>query len=130
MRSGGIRYVVVGLVVLIVAAYIVSIMMYAQGDAVRRLDGITPVVSADEPSATINVEEIQSNYSVLAVNLQANRYRHATEVSLTAKCGDATRWGSAASTSLLLTGLGLRRPRTTSNAYGRGDRGGQDRDHG
>lgn len=72
MRSGGIRYVVVGLVVLIVAAYIVSIMMYAQGDAVRRLDGITPVVSADEPSATINVEEIQSNYSVLAVNLAFN----------------------------------------------------------
>lgn len=46
--------------------------------------------------------------------MQANRYRAATGVSLTAKWGDAGRWGSAASTSLLLTGPGLRHLRKTA----------------
>lgn len=72
MRSGGMRYVVVALVVLIIAAYVGSLTMYAQGDAVRRLEDVTPAASGDEPSATINVEEIQSNNSVLAVNLAFN----------------------------------------------------------
>lgn len=72
MRSGGMKYTVVGLVALIIAAYVGSIMMYAQGDAVRRLEDVTPVASGDEPSATFNVEEIQSNNSVLAVNLAFN----------------------------------------------------------
>jgi len=72
MRSGGIRFGVVGLVVLVLAAYVASVTLYAQGDAVRRLEDITPAASGDEPSATINVEELQSNNSALAVNLAFN----------------------------------------------------------
>lgn len=72
MRSGGIRFGVVGVVVLVLAVYAGSILTYAQSDTVRRLDGSTPVVSSDQPSATINVEEMQSNNSVLAVNLAFN----------------------------------------------------------
>jgi hypothetical protein len=72
MRSGGKRYGIVGLVLLVIAAYVGSVMMYAQSDTGRRLDVATPVVSGDKPSATINVEEFQSNNSVLSVNLAFN----------------------------------------------------------
>jgi len=72
MRSGGIRFGVVGLVVIALAAYVASVTLYAQGDAVRRLEDITPAASGDEPSATINVEELQSNNSALAINLAFN----------------------------------------------------------
>lgn len=72
MRSPGVRYGVVGLVVLILAAYAVSVVMYAQSSISRRLDETAQPVSGDKPSATINVEDIQSNNSVLAVNLAFN----------------------------------------------------------
>lgn len=72
MRSGGIRYGIVGIVALILAAYVGTVMVYAQSDTVRRVDDATPAVSGDKPSATINVEDIQSNNSVLAVNLAFN----------------------------------------------------------
>lgn len=72
MRSGGMRYGIVGIVALIVAAYVGTVMVYAQSDTVRRVDDAAPAVSGDKPSATINVEDIQSNNSVLAVNLAFN----------------------------------------------------------
>lgn len=72
MRSAGMRFGVIGLVVLILAGYVGSVLLYAQSATSRRLDGTTSIVNADEPSATINVEDIQSNNSVLAVNLAFN----------------------------------------------------------
>lgn len=72
MRSAGTKYGVVGLIVLILAAYVVAVAMYAQSGTGRRLDVATAAADGDRPSATINVEDIQSNYSVLAVNLAFN----------------------------------------------------------
>ncbi|OBH44665.1 DUF4436 domain-containing protein [Mycobacterium mantenii] len=72
MRSAGTKYGVVGLVVLILAAYVVAVGMYAQSGTGRRLDATAATPDGDKPSATINVEDIQSNNSVLAVNLAFN----------------------------------------------------------
>lgn len=72
MRSAGMRYGVVGLVVLVLAAYIGSVVLYAQSGTGRRIDEANPTMDGDRPSATINVEDIQSNNSVLAVNLAFN----------------------------------------------------------
>lgn len=72
MRSAGTKYGVVGLVILILAAYAVAVAMYAQSGTGRRLDVATATADGDKPSATINVEDIQSNNSVLAVNLAFN----------------------------------------------------------
>ncbi len=72
MRSAGTKYGVVGLVVFSIAAYVVSVGMYAQTNTTRRLDEAPTTVSGDQPSATINVEDMQSNNSVLAVNLAFN----------------------------------------------------------
>jgi hypothetical protein len=72
MRSAGTKYGVVGLIVLILAAYVVAVAMYAQSGTGRRLDVAAATVDGDKPSATINVEDIQSNYSVLSVNLAFN----------------------------------------------------------
>ncbi|OBH59804.1 DUF4436 domain-containing protein [Mycobacterium sp. E2479] len=72
MRAAGTKYGAVGLVVLILAAYVVAVAMYAQSGTGRRLDVAAPTVEGDKPSATVNVEDIQSNNSVLAVNLAFN----------------------------------------------------------
>ncbi|TXA39419.1 DUF4436 domain-containing protein [Mycobacterium tuberculosis variant bovis] len=61
MRSAGMRYGVVGLVVLVLAAYIGSVVLYAQSGTGRRIDEANPTMDGDRPSATINVEDIQSN---------------------------------------------------------------------
>ncbi|HEX5252289.1 MAG TPA: DUF4436 domain-containing protein [Mycobacterium sp.] len=72
MRSAGMKYGVVGLIVLTLAAYAVAVAMYAQSGTGRHLDVTAPAVDGDKPSATINVEDIQSNNSVLAINLAFN----------------------------------------------------------
>ena len=72
MRSAGTKYGIVGLIVLILAAYVVAVAMYAQSGNGRRLDAAAAAADGDRPSATINIEDIQSNYSVLAVNLAFN----------------------------------------------------------
>ncbi|MEB4208259.1 DUF4436 domain-containing protein [Mycobacterium sp. 94-17] len=72
MRSAGTKYGVVGLIVLILAAYVAAVALYAQSGTGRRLEAARPTVDGDKPSATINVEDIQSNNSVLAVNLAFN----------------------------------------------------------
>lgn len=72
MRSAGTKYGIVGVIVLVLAAYVVAVAMYAQSGTGQRLDVAAPAVDGDKPSATINVEDIQSNYSVVAVNLAFN----------------------------------------------------------
>jgi hypothetical protein len=71
MRSAGLKFGVIGAVVLLIAAYVGSIMLYAQGGNTRDLE--TPaVINSDKSTATINIEDLQSNNSVLAVNLAFN----------------------------------------------------------
>jgi hypothetical protein len=71
MRSAGLKFGVIGAVVLFIAAYVGSIMLYAQGGNTRDLE--TPVVANSEKSTvTVNIEDMQSNNSVLAVNLAFN----------------------------------------------------------
>ena len=60
MRSAGTKYGVVGLVVLILVAYVVAVAMYAQSGTGRRLDATAPSVDGDRPSATINVSGFAS----------------------------------------------------------------------
>lgn len=68
MRSGGLKLGVIGAVVLLLAAYLGSVMLYAQSGVGRHLDEV-PAAGGDKSTATINIEDIQSNNSVLAVNL-------------------------------------------------------------
>ncbi|BBZ73667.1 DUF4436 domain-containing protein [Mycobacterium paraseoulense] len=61
------RFAVVGLIVSFVAAYVASVALYAQS---RTAHHRTEVPAAGAASvATFSVEDIQSNYSVLVVNL-------------------------------------------------------------
>lgn len=71
MRSAGLKFGVIGAVVLLVFAYVGSIMLYAHSGNGRDLE--TPVMSSgDRSTVTINIEDMQSNNSVLAVNLAFN----------------------------------------------------------
>jgi len=59
---------IVGLIVAVVAAYVASVALYASsGVAHRHQADVMP--AGDESSVTLNVEEVQSNYTVLNANL-------------------------------------------------------------
>ncbi|MEB3983017.1 DUF4436 domain-containing protein [Mycobacterium sp. 663a-19] len=61
-------FAVVALIVAVVAAYVASVAMYASsGTAGHRQAGTQP--AGDQTSVTLNVEDIQSNYTVLNANL-------------------------------------------------------------
>lgn len=61
------RFGVVVLIAAGVAAYVASVALYAQGATVHH--GAEVLAGGEKTTATFSVEEIQSNYSVLIVNL-------------------------------------------------------------
>jgi hypothetical protein len=61
------RFGIAGVVVAVVAAYVASVVLYAHGSAVHHQAEIP--ATGDKSTAILSVEDIQSNYSVLVVNL-------------------------------------------------------------
>jgi hypothetical protein len=61
------RFGIAGLVAVVIAAYVASVVLYANGGT-SRPEEESPA-SADKTTATLTVEEVQSNYSVLVANL-------------------------------------------------------------
>ena len=61
------RFGIVGLVAVGIAAYVASVALYAHGGNWRR--AVDPPTGGDRTTATLTVEDIQSNYSVLNANL-------------------------------------------------------------
>lgn len=66
MRSVATRFGFAGLVVVVVAAYVASVALYANGGDHRHTE--IPA-DGDRSTATLVIEDIQSNYSVLSANL-------------------------------------------------------------
>jgi len=66
-RGPFMRFGIVGLVMLAVAAYVASVALYAHSGAGHHRSE-TPA-GGDRITATLTVEEVQSNYTVLAANL-------------------------------------------------------------
>jgi hypothetical protein len=62
------RFGIVGLVVAVIAAYVVSVAMYAGSGTSDRHEADSSTAS-DVTAVTLYVEDIQSNYSVLSANL-------------------------------------------------------------
>ena len=67
MRSAGMKFWLVGLVVLVVAAYVASVALYAKSGIWHHHAANPP--SSEHTTATLTVEDVQSNYSVLVANL-------------------------------------------------------------
>jgi hypothetical protein len=61
------RFGIAGVVVAVIATYVASVVLYAHGAAVHHQAEIP--ATADRTTAVLSVEDIQSNYSVLVVNL-------------------------------------------------------------
>jgi hypothetical protein len=61
------RFGIAGVVSAVIAAYVASIALYAHGAAVHHQAEIPP--TGDRSTAVLSVEDLQSNYSVLMVNL-------------------------------------------------------------
>jgi len=62
-----VKFGVIGILVLVVGAYIASVALYAHGAAVHHQAEVA--APGEKTTAIISVEDIQSNYSVLLVNL-------------------------------------------------------------
>ena len=68
-RSGGLLKIgIFGIIVAVIGAYIASVGLYANGGGAHRHDAEAPAAS-DRTTVRMNVEEVQSNYSVLVANL-------------------------------------------------------------
>ncbi|WP_434084949.1 DUF4436 domain-containing protein [Mycobacterium paraterrae] len=67
MLGAAVKFGAFGIVAAVVAIYIASIALYAHGAAVHHQAEVA--VPSDKSTAIISVEDIQSNYSVLLVNL-------------------------------------------------------------
>lgn len=61
------RFGIVGLIVILVGAYVAAVALYAQGGTLRQPPEIP--VTGGRTTATLSVEDIQSNYRVLSANL-------------------------------------------------------------
>src|SRR5262245_44822203 len=61
------KFAIVGLVVALIAVYIACVTLYAASGVLHQRAQFSP--AGDETTVTLNVEEIQSNYSVLMANL-------------------------------------------------------------
>lgn len=61
------RFGVVGLSVILVGAYVAAVVLYAQGGTLHQPAEIP--IGGDRTTATLAVEDIQSNYRVLSANL-------------------------------------------------------------
>jgi Domain of unknown function (DUF4436) len=62
------RFGIVGLIVAVVAAYVASVALYASSGTTNRYKPETPIAGYGS-AVTLNVEDVQSNYTVLNANL-------------------------------------------------------------
>jgi hypothetical protein len=62
------RFGIIGLIVAVVGAYVVSVVLHANSGTAHRHQAEIPLAS-DGTTVTLNVEDVQSNYSVLLANL-------------------------------------------------------------
>ena len=67
MRTAVIRFGVMGLIVLIVGTYVALVGLYEGSVEVVPANNLTD--NPDQSSATLTVEEMQSNYSAVVANL-------------------------------------------------------------
>jgi hypothetical protein len=62
------RFGIVGLIVVLIGAYVASVALYASSGTANRYQPEIPIAS-DGSAVTLNVEDVQSNYTVLNANL-------------------------------------------------------------
>lgn len=60
---------VVGIIVAVIGVYAASVGLYANGGSAHRRYAEVPPTSSSRTTVTMNVEEVQSNYTVLLANL-------------------------------------------------------------
>jgi hypothetical protein len=69
MRTAFMRFGIVGLTVVAVAAYVASVVMYANSATWHHEKGGAIPAEGDRTTATLTVEDIQSNYNAVVANL-------------------------------------------------------------
>jgi hypothetical protein len=62
------RFGIIGLVAVLVGAYVAAVALYASSDTANRRQAETPTAS-DQTSVTLYVDDVQTNYTVLNANL-------------------------------------------------------------
>ncbi len=67
MRTAVMRFGILGLVVVVVGMYVASVALYAHSGAAHSQPDVP--AAGDQTTVTMDVEEIQANYSVLVANL-------------------------------------------------------------
>jgi hypothetical protein len=69
MRTAFMRFGIAGLTVVVVAAYVASVVIYANSATWHHDQEVAIPDAGDRTAATLTVEDIQSNYNVLVANL-------------------------------------------------------------
>ncbi len=90
------RFGITGVVVAVIAAYVASIVLYAHGAGVHHQAEVPP--TGDRSTAVLSVEDIQSNYSVLIVNLAIAPATHLLDPQTRHITEDLSVWVRSAAT--------------------------------